>query len=234
MGKIKLEITGPNLIQSALDSPFVQIDSIVTNKYFANELDLRRYKNEFSLKILSQEGKGREKISAKVVYEPYTQFDEAFFEKAKTLLYLDHLSDPQNLGNALRHAQAFEVDAVLLPVHKACPITETVARASVGALFQIPVFHLTSVGSFLSQLKKEGFGLIGTALEGAVSFSPDLFWDKSIIAIGSEGGGLRPSTIKASDSLVKIDHHQSIQSLNAATTATLICYERFKQLNAKK
>ena len=232
MAKIKLEISGPNLITSALDSPFVRIESLKTNSFFAQELNLRKYQNQFPIKIHSEQGKSREKISAKIVYQPYTSYEEDFFAKAQTLLYLDHLSDPQNLGNALRHAQAFEVDAIVLPVHKSCPITETVARTSVGALFQIPLFHVTSVGSFLQQLKKDGFGLIGTALEGAVEFTPEVFWDKSIIAIGSEGSGLRASTIKAADSLVKINHHQSIQSLNAATTATLLCYERYKQKNS--
>lgn len=227
---LKLNITGRNLVEAALNSPYVQVDSITTNEHFFKVMNLKQYQRQCSIHINNKKGlgKSRELIQAVIHYCPYTSYDEDLIASFKTILYLDHLNDPQNIGNALRHALAFDVDAVILPQHKSCPLNDTVARGSVGALFQLPIFYISGVNPFLSKLKKAGFGMIGTALEGAEPFHNDVFWPKSIIAIGSEGSGLRESTIKICDSLVKIEHNPLIQSLNAATTATLLCYERSK------
>lgn len=229
---IRIDIKGPNLLKAALDSPYTQIDSIETNEHFYHELGLKSYKNQSIIKVIKAQktSKSREILQARVHLSPFYNFDASLVEDKKTILFLDHLSDPQNVGNAIRHAVAFNVDAIVLPQHKSCPINETVARASVGTLFQVPIFYISGIGPFLRSLKESGFGLVGTALEGAVSFDTKHFWPKTIIAIGNEGSGLRPSTIKLCDTLVKIEHSPVVQSMNAATTATLLCYERAKSL----
>lgn len=232
---IKLEISGANLISAAMSSPYVQVQSIRTNSYFYEKLNLARWRHKIKVEKLNQtkdHQRGREHVQATIAYNPLTQYDEELFAQSSTVVYLDHLNDPQNLGNALRHALAFEADAVIVPEHKACPLNETVARASVGALFTLPIFCICGTGTFLQRMKKDGYGVIGAALEGQIGLGDDIFWPKSVIAIGSEGSGLRPSTRKLADCLVKIDHSSKIDSLNAATTATLLCYERYRQKKA--
>ena len=182
---ISLEITGPNLVKAAISSPFVQIQSIETNEHFYNVLALEKLQKKNQVKIykIDHNSKSRDKISAKIHFSPFYNFDEEFFTNKKTILYLDHLSDPQNVGNAIRHAVAFNVDAIILPQHKSCPINETVARASVGTLFQVPMLYISGVNPFLKNLQALGFGLIGTSLENAVSFTPECFWPKTIISV---------------------------------------------------
>ena len=229
---IQIDIKGPNLVKAALESPYTQISSIDTNEYFYNHLHLNKYKNQSIIKVINTQksSKGREQVQARIHLSPFYSFDDSFIEKKTTLLFLDHLNDPQNVGNAIRHAVAFNIDAIILPQHKSCPINETVARASVGALFQVPLFYISGINPFLKRLKDSGFGLIGAALEKAESFKTEHFWPKTVIAIGNEGSGLRSSTIKLCDTLIKIEHSKAVQSLNAATTATLLCYERTKSL----
>lgn len=229
---IKMTLSGPNLIRAALQSPCVRLKEIRTNHYYYEKLSLSQYKQYCPIHLIDKKNhhSGRDQIEATLYFEPYTSFDKEAFSQYKTVLFLDHLSDPQNVGNAIRHSFGFFVDAIVLPVHKSAPINDLVARGSAGALFQIPIYHIQAVGSFLKQAKEAGFGLIGTALEGAEPFTTQHFWAKSLIAIGHEGKGLRESTKKLCDSLVKIEHHRELQSLNAATTATLLCYERYKSL----
>lgn len=151
--------------------------------------------------------------------------------RCRTILMLDHLQDPQNLGNALRHAHAFGVDLVVVAEHGAAPISGTVAMASTGSLFALPVLQVSSLMQCVNELKKEGFGVLGSALsETAQEFSPRLFWPKTVLIVGAEGSGMRAGLMKSCDTLLTIPMASGVQSLNAATTAALLCYERYKQL----
>lgn len=160
-------------------------------------------------------------------------WDETARASAHTVLVLDHLQDPQNLGNALRHAHAFGVSLVVIPEHGAAPLNGTVAMASTGSLFSVPILQVSSLLQAVAEFKKEGFGVLGTALtDTAQSFSPKLFWPKSVLIIGAEGPGMKAGLIKSCDTLLTIPMAPGVQSLNAATTAALLCYERYKQLKS--
>ena len=79
-------------------------------------------------------------------------------EKAEaTILILDELTDPHNLGSIARTADATGVDAIIIPKHRAVGITPTAVKASTGALQHVPVVRVTNLSQTLDKLKSAGF-----------------------------------------------------------------------------
>ncbi|MDX9959492.1 MAG: TrmH family RNA methyltransferase, partial [Spirochaetia bacterium] len=77
-------------------------------------------------------------------------------EKAIVLI-LDHIEDPHNLGAILRSADVFGVDLVIMPERRAAKETDTVARASAGAIAYVPVATVSNLARALEALKDKGF-----------------------------------------------------------------------------
>ncbi|NBW56346.1 23S rRNA (guanosine(2251)-2'-O)-methyltransferase RlmB [bacterium] len=233
---IELNITGLHAIEAALSSPYAKVLHLDCTEQSFNKLqDKALIHKRISIAIkpahfFDHENK-HQGIQAKVMLEVFAHLQELeFLHEAKTLLILDHLQDPQNLGSALRHALAFHVDAVIIPKHKAAPITSVVATASAGCLFKLPIVQVTSFIHTLQEIKKLGFGLIGTSVQKAQKLNSALFWPKSALIIGHEGKGSSQVVMNECDTLVHIPISSECQSLNAAVTAAIICYERAKLL----
>ncbi len=232
----EMQFYGKHCAEMALKSPFVKILAVDCTGSVAEQIPLLQKKNSFPVSIRDisyfKVDFKHQGIAIKAHLEIFKHIEECDYAAWKTVLVLDHLNDPMNVGSAIRHAVAFGVDAIVIPKHQAAPISAAVAHASAGALFSIPVIQPGSFGQCLDSLKKLGFGLIGTTLsERSESFDPKYFWEKSALVIGHEGQGLSQGVAQKCDTLVTIPMSGKIQSLNAAVTASLMCYERFKQQN---
>lgn len=81
-------------------------------------------------------------------------------KETATILILDELTDPHNLGSIARTADATGVDAIIIPKHRAVGITPTAVKASTGALQHVPVVRVTNLSQTLDKLKEAGFGLL--------------------------------------------------------------------------
>ncbi|MBM4222359.1 MAG: RNA methyltransferase [Gammaproteobacteria bacterium] len=163
----------------------------------------------------------------------HRDFSDLDLDQMKTVLVLDHLHDPQNVGSALRHAAAFGVDCVVMPLNNSAPLSEAAIQASVGGIFLMPIVQAPSFSQMIDRLAQAGFGIIGTSLaERSESFHPNVFWPKTALVIGHEGSGLSHGIEKKCDHLVKIDIAPQMQSLNAAVTAAILCFERYKALKS--
>jgi len=232
----ELHFYGKHCAEMALHSPFVQILAVeCTQSVYEQIPELSARNKNFSVQIKDRsqfkDDVKHQGIAIRAQVEIFKHIEECDYSEWKTVLVLDHLNDPMNVGSAIRHAVAFGVDAIVIPKHQAAPIGAAVAHASSGALFAIPVIQPGSFGQCLDQLKKLGFGLVGTTLnERSETFDPKFFWDKTAIVVGHEGQGLSQGVAQKCDTLVTIPMSGKIQSLNAAVTASLMCYERFKQV----
>lgn len=141
------------------------------------------------------------------------------------LIALDHIQDPQNLGAICRSAEAFGMDALILPKDRSALVTPTVYHASAGAVATLPVTLVTNLGEALRRLKEAGYWILGSDLspESQTPWQiPD--FEKWVLVIGAEGEGISPLIRKLCDCLVKIPLPGKVQSLNAsAATAALLC-----------
>src|SRR5690625_1874299 len=93
---------------------------------------------------------------------------EVIFNNAKEknelpfIIILDELEDPYNLGAILRTADAAGAHGVIIPKRRAVGLTDTVAKASAGAIEHVPVARVTNIVQVIKQLKKENIWIIGT------------------------------------------------------------------------
>ncbi|ABJ73544.1 rRNA methylase [Lactococcus cremoris subsp. cremoris SK11] len=149
-------------------------------------------------------------------------------EKAEaTILILDELTDPHNLGSIARTADATGVDAIIIPKHRAVGITPIAVKASTGALQHVPVVRVTNLSQTLDKLKSAGFWIFGTDMDGTV-YSKWNTKGKIALIIGNEGHGIGHNLKKQVDEMITIPMVGHVQSLNASVAASILMYEVFR------
>jgi 23S rRNA (guanosine2251-2'-O)-methyltransferase len=149
--------------------------------------------------------------------------------KNPIIVILDGINDPQNLGAIARSAECAGVSALILPQNNSTPITPTALKTSAGALNYLPVIQISNLIKAIETLKRSGFWIMGTALQGNENYDAKIYNKPSVIIIGSEGKGISPSIIKHCDHLIKINMFGRINSLNASVTAGIIFFEIQRQ-----
>jgi TrmH family RNA methyltransferase len=127
------------------------------------------------------------------------------------------VGDPGNVGTALRSALAFGAGSVVLGPGSADPYGHKAVRASMGALFQVPVARARGVGELpgrrVALVAREGVPLAELGVEGDVS-----------LVVGAERDGLPADVVAACDEVAHIPLAAG-DSLNAAMAATVALYE---------
>ncbi len=142
---------------------------------------------------------------------------------------LDGITDPHNLGAISRSAECSGASAIILPEHNSAPVTPVAIKTSAGALKHIPVVKIKNLSNALQKLKDEGYWVVGTAMDAPNSYYEENLKKPLVLVIGSEGKGMRPSTRKQCDILIKIPMRGKIESLNASVSAGIVLFEILKQ-----
>ncbi len=105
-------------------------------------------------------------------------------------IILDEIEDPHNLGAILRTADATGAHGVIIPKRRAVGLTQSVAKASTGAIEYIPVVQVTNIVQTIKQLKERYVWIVGTSKEGAEDYRT-LDGETAIaLVIGNEGKGI--------------------------------------------
>ena len=143
-------------------------------------------------------------------------------------LLLDELEDPHNLGSILRTADASGAHGVIVPKRRSVGLTQTVAKASAGAIEHVPVVRVTNLARTMEDLKKEGLWFVGTDASGKEDYrEADLTMPVGLV-IGSEGKGIGRLVKEKCDFLVRIPLAGQVTSLNASVAAALLMYEVYR------
>ncbi|MGL4525311.1 MAG: 23S rRNA (guanosine(2251)-2'-O)-methyltransferase RlmB [Spirochaetia bacterium] len=152
-------------------------------------------------------------------------------KKHSTVIFLDSITDPHNLGAILRSAALFNIDLVLYPQRRSAKgDSETVQRVSTGAASIIEHGEIPNILQCCELFKDAGFWIYAADMGGKDLRSQVKFAEKAMIIIGSEGKGISPSLKKTCDEIIAIPTNKKIDSLNASVAAGIIFYERFVQL----
>lgn len=140
------------------------------------------------------------------------------------LLVLDGVTDPHNLGACLRSADAFGVQAVLVPKDRSAALNDTVRKVASGAAETVPVITVTNLARALIQLKEAGYWLIGADVNTTSELNNQTFSGPRVLVMGSEGSGLRELTKKHCDYLVKLPMKGTVDSLNVSVATGVFLY----------
>jgi 23S rRNA (guanosine2251-2'-O)-methyltransferase len=140
------------------------------------------------------------------------------------VVVLDHIEDPHNLGAILRSADVFGVDLVIMPERRAARETDTVARASAGALAYVPVATVSNLARALEALKDKGFWTYAADMGGQSLLTADLP-RRVVLVMGSEGSGVSRLLKERCDGILSIPQHGHVDSLNVSVAAGVFMYE---------
>lgn len=145
------------------------------------------------------------------------------------LVLLDGVEDPHNLGAIIRSSLAAGAQAVIIPERRAAGLTDTVERASAGALAHLPIARVKNLVRAMEQMKEAGYWLVGLDERAEKNYT-DVDLKGSVgIVLGSEGEGLHDLTRKRCDFLVSIPTTGPVKSLNVSVAAGIILFEAIRQ-----
>jgi 23S rRNA (guanosine2251-2'-O)-methyltransferase len=118
---------------------------------------------------------------------------------------------------------------VIIPKDRSARVTAAVIKIAAGATGYVPVARVTNIARALKQLKSAGYWVVGLeAGAGKNSYEADLTVALCLV-IGNEQKGIRPLVKSECDLLVKIPAAAPLDSLNAASAATVALYEVLRQ-----
>ncbi len=142
------------------------------------------------------------------------------------VLLLDQVTDPRNVGAALRAAAAFGAACVVLQDRHAPPETGALARAASGTLDIVPVVREVNLSRAIATLQKAGFWVLGLAGEAKRTLAEAVPRDRRVaLVLGAEDAGLRRLQRETCDELVRLPMAEGVESLNVSAAAAVALYE---------
>ena len=144
------------------------------------------------------------------------------------LVLLDGLEDPHNLGAIMRSAECAGAHGIIIPKHASVGLTETVAKASAGAIEYMPVARVTNLVRTMEELKEKGVWIAACDMGDSLYYEADLKGPLAIV-VGNEGKGISRLVKEHCDLTVSIPLRGKINSLNASNAAAVILYEARRQ-----
>lgn len=142
-------------------------------------------------------------------------------------ILLENLQDPGNMGTIIRCAEAFGITAVVISKGAVDPWSPKVIRSAMGSSLRIPIIQVDSMPQTIKDLRNQGVAVYGAALNRTAKTPTEIVPESSGIGvvIGNEGNGLTAETLSACNSAVFIPMTNKIESLNAASAATILMWE---------
>ena len=143
----------------------------------------------------------------------------------KSIIILDGVSDPGNVGTIIRTASGFDIDLIVLGTNCVDIFNPKVIRATQGAIFDSNIL-ITDLVGFVQKIKEKGFKIYSTALQNSVDLNTIGCDDmkKCAFIMGNEANGVSNQLINISDKSVKIDISNKIESLNVSIAAAIVMF----------
>jgi 23S rRNA (guanosine2251-2'-O)-methyltransferase len=150
------------------------------------------------------------------------------------LVLLDGIEDPHNLGAIVRTSLAAGASGVIIPERRAAGLTDTVERASAGALAHLPVARVKNLVRAMEEMKEAGYWLVGLDERAEKNYTGVDLKGSVGIVLGREGEGLHELTRKRCDFLVSIPTTGPVRSLNVSVAAGVMLFEAVRQRGASQ
>ena len=145
------------------------------------------------------------------------------------LLVLDGVTDPHNLGAALRVADAAGAHAVIAPKDRAAGINATVSKVASGAAESIPFYMVTNLARTLNELKERSIWIVGADERADKTLYQAKLPESIAWVLGAEGEGMRRLTRETCDELVHIPMLGSVASLNVSVASGVCLFESVRR-----
>ncbi|MCL2161106.1 MAG: RNA methyltransferase [Betaproteobacteria bacterium] len=145
----------------------------------------------------------------------------------ETLIVLDAIQDPGNLGSILRTAAAAGVHLAWLTPGCAQAWSPRALRAGMGAHFRLHIFEQVDALAGLAAYQGKVLAA-GTGEKSRIFFDTDLRSSVTWL-FGAEGQGISPALLARADEIVRIPMAEGIESLNVGAAAAVCLFEQLRQ-----
>lgn len=162
------------------------------------------------------------------LFEP----DAASTGKARLLLALDGVEDPQNLGALLRVADGAGLDGVILTERRSAPLSASAAKASAGAAEHLRIARVVNLVRALEDLKEHNMWIVGLDERGATDYDHFDLTGNCVLVLGREGAGLHDLVRRTCDHLLRIPMAGGVSSLNVSAAGAVVLFEAARQRRA--
>lgn len=241
-------IYGKNSVLEALIAGNREINKILISKTLHSDAKLNK------IKELAQQNGVVYQFVAKEKFQPYAEFNhqgiialispikycdlDDFLEKEYTnssLVILDGVEDPHNLGAIIRTCVCAGVEAIIIPSRRNVLVNSIVEKTSAGAINHISIIKVNSLTNAVQKLKNNNWWVIATdASANDNYYNIDYCGMNSAIIMGAEHAGVSKSLLKLSDFIVKIPMLKDFNSLNVSNALSAIIFETVRQKLTKK
>jgi TrmH family RNA methyltransferase len=143
-------------------------------------------------------------------------------DSPSTIVAVDAVSDPGNLGSIVRTCDWYGIDSVLVGTNSVDLYNPKVVRATMGGLFHLPIVENVDLPVLLSKAKEVGYKLYITDNEGSTHFDRVQYSSKSIVVFGNEAWGVSEAVKALADSRVVIRRYGAGESLNVGVACGII------------
>ena len=168
-------------------------------------------------------------VVARLSPVPYLSLEELLGRldggEPATLVALDRLQNPRNVGMIIRTAWGAGVRGILLPARGGRLVNEEVIRASAGAAYRLPLVTSPNLARDLQTLTRAGFWIYGLDARAERDLYTVEWPARRVLVAGNEGTGLRPQVRKALDERVRIPLAEGLDSLNVAMATGIVLFE---------
>ncbi len=182
-------------------------------------------KQEFLLKCKDIHAQG---VIAEVddfLYVPFSKILNECVENVSIPIFLDGVTDPQNLGAIIRNVACLGGFSLVLPRYDSAQVNETVLRVANGGENYLSISQISNTATTLKKVKEKGVQIAGAVLEDSEDILAAEFTFPLAVVVGSEGKGIRPGVCKYLDLRLRLPMNGASLSYNVAVASSLFCYE---------
>ena len=191
--------------------------------YFKTKKELDKY--------TSKEGMLHQGYVAEIEHLEKIQLKEFIKEKNNlTLVCLDEVTDPRNIGSIIRSAASFNIDGLIVKERHFPSESKLMYKSASGCLEYLNIFEVSNINTTLKYLRDKNFWVYGFDASSEKDLI-DIQWEgNNVLLFGSEGYGIKKHTTKYIDFNVKININKNIESLNISNSAAIV----FHHINKHK
>ncbi len=151
------------------------------------------------------------------------------------LVAFDGITDPGNLGAALRSAETAGATGIVIPRHRAVRLTPAAVKAAAGAVEHLDIALVGGLPAAMATVTDHGIWTVGLDMGGERSiFGSDALTGPVMLILGAEGRGLSRLVGRRCDEVVSIPQKGSLDSLNVSAAAAVACFEVVRRREAEE
>ncbi len=232
-------IVGDHAIAEALRLHLDWVECLWLKQGFESSQDLKKLHLEYKNKIPKIEIKA-EAFLDRLAHShqgaalflnraPELDWSTLAAKKTSKIMVLDGIEDPHNLGAILRTGWLMKVDVILIPQERSVHLTPTVHKVACGGAEHVPVQIVSNFAKTLEELKKQDYWIFGLGHEGKGTLFDLKIPEKVVWCVGAEDKGLRITTERLCDEIVRIPQVDAAASYNASVAAAMALIETHRQ-----